>query len=260
MPWGDVGAAVTAMLLFPGGVAALVIGVGAEALAARVSPTRAEVSRASWFRAWRTSQVIWPAALALVAAAQVSAPLNPIPGVNRSLLVAGVALVAAGWSAWAAGGWGVRAGRVLLAVQAAWVVAVFVPAALAETVRPQALGAVQVPVELPSRLAAGALCLLCLPVLLGLAGAAPTPLRPARALLWMPFCGLFVSEFLPPGGQDLSGNLWFLGAVLIVTVVTIFLAEAARRLRAGEDWRGARLLAALTVLTALIAGLTSILR
>ena len=159
------------------------------------------------------------------------------------------ALVSAWWLTWA---WGWGRGdldpRLPLVAQACWLVALLAPALVSQTLRPQVLGAVVLPAQLALKVVAGTLFLLCLPVLLQLLPqAAPqgTPgtvlLSPsgeqagfaaARALLWMPQCGLFASVFFP-GAEDALGLLRFLAVTLAAAGAAIGLALVVTRWRPG---------------------------
>jgi hypothetical protein len=246
---GDVALHFLALLVYPGAVLTLVVGVAAESAVALVLERGAGVPaavRSTLVGLRRAASGALPpllavALLAVLAAAQLAAPLNPVSPIERSLLVAAVALAAAAWLAWSRD-WTTAGARAALLVQLCWLVALLAPALVSETLRPQALGAIVVPAELPLKIAAGLLALLSLPALLrvapgaGPAGAAERPdlVRAARLLLWLPFCGLFTSLFFPAGGDDAGGVLRFLAITVGVAGVTIVLAllsgRALRRL------------------------------
>lgn len=240
-------AGVGSLILFPGGLAAAVAGLGAESLAAwALGGGRPGVAARSVLSALRLGVPRPPVAagaaalLAMLAATQVAVPFNPLPPADRNAVVAAIALLAATWLAWAAG-WGrerTRPGLALL-VQAGWLLAVLLPAVQPENLRPQVLGAIAVPGLLPLKLACAGLNLGCLPALLQLLpetapqGIPTERLRRrredaaftgVRALLWLPACGLFVSLFVPPAGADPLGVVRFAAVAALAALVTIGLA------------------------------------
>jgi hypothetical protein len=102
--------------------------------------------------------------------------------------------------------------------------------------------------QLPLKLVAAVLYLLCLPVLLRLvAEAAPAGtsgsgeedsrrLRQAsfagvRVLLWLPLCGLFASVFLPPGGDDAVALVGSAAATVGAAAAAILATAALARWR-----------------------------
>ncbi len=261
MSWLDLATHTAALLLYPGLLVTALAGLPAEALAAWALADR----RRGWGRAARrvaTSLRPTPghpaalpplaataALLVLVAATQLAAPLSPVPGSERNLLPAVVALAGAAWLTWA---WGwERPGcdpGLLLMVQGCWLVSVLGPVIALENLRPQVLGTIVVPALLPLKLACAVLYLLCLPVLLHLAAeAAPqglpghaSPAGPSleqagftavRVLLWLPYCGLFASVFLPPG-DDLAGLARFAGGTVLAALAAVGLGVLLRRSRA----------------------------
>jgi hypothetical protein len=140
-------------------------------------------------------------------------------------------------------------------VQVCWLLALLTPALASQTLRPQALAAVIVPSALPLKVAAGLLALLCLPALLRLTPAGRDAGIPhARLPLWLPLCGLLVSLFLPPAGDDVGGLLYFLAATLATAAAAIGLALLARRTAIYP-----RLLAPLALIVLVIAAVTSAL-
>jgi hypothetical protein len=253
MPWGDIGLHSAALVAFPGAVTLLLAGAMAEWGAAwALVPERGGVVPAgrSLLRAVTPSvrplglppMATAAALMTLLAATQVSIPLSPVPTGERNLMVATIALASAGWAAWA-WGWNRRDlnPRLVLSVQAVWLVAVFAPAVVPENLRPEALGAVMIASLLPVKIACAVLYLLCLPVLMQLLPeAAPQGLPAAagrrepgleaagfelvRVLLWLPYCGLFASLFFPPFGDDAVGLLRFLGVAAGGAAVAIFIA------------------------------------
>lgn len=228
-----------ALLLYPGGLLVLAVGLMAEAAAglalagaglrdALTAPLRRLAGVATRASVLRLAAPL----LAVLAAAQLAAPLNPVSPVERNLLVAAIALAAAAWLGWARA-WAAAGARLTLLAQVCWLVALLAPAMLSETLRPQALGAVVVPAALPLKVAAALLFLACLPALLRLPasgdGGPDEEAAVIRPLLWLPLCGLFVSLVLPPGADDLGGIARFVAATLVVAGITIWLAALTAR-------------------------------
>jgi hypothetical protein len=109
------------------------------------------------------------------------------------------------------------------------------------------LGAQVFPQLLPLKIACAVLYLGCLPVLIQLlpeaapqgSPGAPGRTSPSaeaagfavvRALLWVPYCGLFASLFFPPSPDDLLGLARFVALTLGTAAVTVALAgNLARR-------------------------------
>src|SRR6202022_3039045 len=100
-----------------------------------------------------------------------------------------------------------------------WLVALLAPAVVAQSLRPRVLGAVLLVSQLPLKILAAALFLVCLPVLLHLlpeaapegvpgsgeaagegAGKGPegTGFAGVRMLLWVALCGLLGAAFVRP--------------------------------------------------------------
>ena len=159
--------------------------------------------------------VCWPLSrlVAVLAAVQLAAPFNEVPGVERSVVLAAVGLAFTVWAELALITSSSRAPGLLLVVQLCWLLAVLGPAVQPESLRPQVLGNVLVPGLLPVKVACGFLYFLCLPALLRLWPLAPpadrrTRLRfdAARALIWFPYCGLFTTLFVPPRGRRGRGS------------------------------------------------------
>lgn len=181
--------------------------------------------------------------LALVAAAQLAAPYNPVPAADRNLVTAAFALIGAGWLIWT---WGWRSEelepRLLLAIQLCWLVALLVPAVVPQTFKPQTLGNTSFSPHLPVKVACGLLYLLCLPALLhllpesapqgvpggsarrGPGGLEATGFAALRLLLWLPYCGLFASLFFPPGGEDPLDLLKFIGLTAASAAIAVAIA------------------------------------
>jgi len=249
MPWGDVLDNAIGLLVYPGAVAALLLGAIAE-----IGATWALVPERGGLRpAARSVLAVLPgsaargfptfsllaALLALVACLQMAAPFNPVPAGDRNLLIAAFALIAAAWLTWT---WGWSRGeldpRLVLTVQACWLVALLVPAVVPQNFHPQALGNSAFPSAVPTRAACLFLYLMCLPALLNLIPeAAPqgVPGGPGRRLpgieaagfgllrivLWLPYCGLFASLFFAPSSDDVLGIIRFLVIVLGCAMVSV---------------------------------------
>lgn len=280
-------AELVSMLAFPGALSMLAIGLGAELVAARALSAgpgfKAPAALRASLRPGAGSRALPPLAgagalLAMLAVTQVAVPLNPLPAPDRNLVVAMVALAACSWLTWT---WGWQRGqtdaRLLLLVQFGWLVALLAPAAVPQNLRPQVLGAVLVPALLPLKLASALLYLLCLPPLLqllpesapqGLPGASdPEPIglekagfRVLRILLWLPYCGLFASLYLPPPGDDAAGMVRFVLSTFAAAAVAIFLATALRRrFRGGAATVYLRAVGPFALFTVGVALMTSLL-
>ena len=76
----------------------------------------------------------------------------------------------------------------------------------------------------------------------------------ARLPLWLPVCGLLVSLFLPPSGDDPVGLLRFVAATLATAAAAIGLALATRRSSLYP-----RVLAPIALAVVAIAAVTSVL-
>ena len=237
MPWDDLRAHLVALLLYPGLLTMCLLGVAAEVGAAwALVPERggAASAAAATLRALRPARALPPlavaaAGLAMAAATQLAAPFNPVPPAERNALLAVAALLGASWLTWS-WGWGRRgaAPGVVLAVHMCWLLAVLLPAVQPGNLRPQALGAVVLGPLVPLKIACALLYLGCLPALMMLLpetapqgppgsvvrGRVPeeTGFTIVRALLWMPYCGLFTALFFPTT-DDVLG----LGRFLLVT-------------------------------------------
>ena len=228
MSWQqELGLHALALLAYPGIVAALLVGAGAESVAAWVLvPERGGLAPAAG-RVLRTLRQVFtgPGApllsllamlLALVAGVQTGVPFNPVPSQDRDLVTAGVALAGASWLVWSWGwGEGELDTRLMLRVQLCWLVALLVPAIVPQTFHPGTLGVRQLPTHLQVKVAAALLYLSCLPALLQLIPEAapqgvpggPQPRRldrdqagmsALRIFLWLPYCALFATLFFPP--------------------------------------------------------------
>jgi hypothetical protein len=253
MPWAEIEQHALGIVLYPGLLAGAAVGLLLEIASAwalvpgrggllpaarRVLSMLRPPGRAGGFPLYSASAAL----LALVAAAQLAAPYNPVPATDRNLLVAGIALVAAGWLLWT---WGWTrdelAPGLMLAVQLCWLVALLVPAVEPQTLKPQTLANIQLNPDLPVKVACALLYLLCLPALLHLipesapqgvpggAGRRPgtvesTGFSALRLLLWLPYCGLFASIFFPAGGDDPVSLLRYLGLVAGTAAIAVAVA------------------------------------
>jgi len=253
MPWAEIGQHGIGLLLYPGLLACVALGLLLEVASAwwmvpdrggLVPAARRVVARlrTSWehggFPALSAGSVL----LALVAALQLAVPYNPVPASDRNLLVAAIALAGSGWLLWT---WGWNRGeldpRLMLVVQLCWLVALLVPAVEPQTLKPQTLGNILLSPGLPVKVASALLYLLCLPGLLHLipesapqgvpggAGRRPPGLEGSgfsalRLFLWLPYCGLFVSLFFPVGGDDPVDLLRYLGLVAGTAAIGIAIA------------------------------------
>jgi hypothetical protein len=115
----------------------------------------------------------------------------------------------------------------LIVIQVCWLLAALGPAVQPESLRPQVLGNVLVPGLLPVKIACAFLYVLCLPALLRLwPFAVPGERRgrrrlDGRVLIWLPYCGLFTTLFLPPYTDDLLGVVRFFGITFLVAAIAI---------------------------------------
>jgi len=216
----------------------------------------------------RPSPVVATTALcAVVAAVQVAAPLNPLPGDERSVVLAAVALAFTAWALLALTVEFVAEPGLLLLIQFCWLLAALGPAVQTESMRPQALGSVLVPALLPAKVACAFLYLLCLPALLRLWPiTAPSERRgkrrldAGRILTWFPYCGLFTTLFITPSSDDLIGLVRFFGLVFLVAALVIAIGLLLQR-RGALIARGlyARAVGPYAVLVLVIVVVTSIL-
>lgn len=273
-----------ALFVYPGALVAAVLGMAAEVGAAYafvperslVVAAQSELAALRPRRRGAPALAAAAALLALVAAVELAAPFSPVPRPERNALVAAAALVGAGWLTWG-WGWGRRdlEPSLLLGVQAAWLLAVLLPAVVPETVSPDVLGAQVFPELLPLKIACAALYLACLPPLLQLLpegapqGAPGQPGRAAldveeagfgivRVLLWVPYCGLFASLFFPPSSDDPLGLLRFLALTLGAATITVALAgNLARRPPGATQALYRRLALPFAAFTVLVAMLTA---
>jgi hypothetical protein len=245
-----------ALVVYPG--AALVLGVGliAEGFARRVlaSPRLVWASPLHVVTAVSTPAVAVAVLLAVLAATQLSIPFNPVSSAEQSVLVAVVSLIAAGWVV-AAQGAAPRRPELTVLGHAAWLIALLGPAIAAGTLRPAALAAIAVPIQLPVKAAATILALLCLPTILQLVPQTRTRAPAVACLaLWLPCCGLFASAFLPQTPGDVAGLAIFAGETAAAAAVTLLLALLVRYSRLERlYWPALAVLAAVTVVLAGVA-------
>jgi hypothetical protein len=223
-----------ALLLYPGLAAMLVFGGLAELAWMRAGRQGAPLPDLP--RRRPSAAVGTVLVCAVLATAQMAAPFNPVPGEERSVVVAAVALVFTAWAELALTVEFVAEPGLLLVVQACWLVAVLGPAVQPESLRPQVLGNVLVPALLPVKISCAFLYLLCLPALLRLwPFAAPGERRgrrrldAGRVLTWLPYCGLFTTLFVTPSADDLFGVLRFLGITFVVAAIVIAVGLLVRR-------------------------------
>jgi hypothetical protein len=257
VPWDDLRAYLVALFVYPGLVTMAGLGLAAEMGAAwALVPERggAASAAAATLRARRPARALPPLAiaaalLAMAAATQLAAPFNPVPPAQRNALLAAVALLGTSWLTWS-WGWGRRgtSPEIVLAVQACWLLAMLLPAIAPGNLRPQALGAVVLGPLVPLKIACGVLYVGCLPALLMLLPeAAPqgppgsvvrgrvpeeTGFTIVRALLWVPYCGLFTSLFFP-SSDDALGVVRFLLVTAGAAALGIALAANLARRPAG---------------------------
>ena len=221
-----------ALLLYPGLAATVAFGLVAELAwlrASRRGPETLELPRR------RPSPVIATVLVcSVLAAVQLAAPFNPVPGEERSVVLAATALAFTTWAELALTVEFVAEPGLLIVVQVCWMLAVLGPAVQPESLRPQVLGNVMVPGLLPAKAACALLYVLCLPALLRLWPlAAPgerrgKPRLDGRVLTWFPYCGLFTTLFLPPSSDDLLGVLRFFGVTFVVAAIVIGAAWLVR--------------------------------
>lgn len=232
--------------MYPGALLALVVGLVGEMATGAASgqgPARSVLSEL--LRRLRRPLRMAPMSLvagllAILAATQLAVPFSPVSPSERNLVVAAVALAAAGWLglrvAWDRPG----CVRLVLAGQVCWLVALLAPALLTQSLRPQVLGAVMVPIQLPLKAGAALLYLLCLPALLGLVWRPASDggdedgggVGSARLFYWLPVCGLFTSLYFPPASADPVGLVLFAGVTLGAVAAAVGLgALLARRMR-----------------------------
>jgi hypothetical protein len=215
-----------ALVLYPGLLTMAVFGVAAEVVWTRAA--KGEWILPSSVRELRSPVVATVALFAVLAAVQLAAPFNPVPSVERNVIVAAMVLAFTVWAELALSLEFVPAPGLLLVIQFCWLLAVLGPAVEPESLRPQVLGNVLVSSLLPVKVASGFLYLLCLPALLRLWPLTPPGDRRARprfdatrALCWFPYCGLFTTLFFPPSADDVLGLLRFFGITLAIAALGI---------------------------------------
>lgn len=225
-----------ALAIYPGLLVVAAFGGIAEAVWVRLT----HGVWPQWPRRRPTALVSTVGLCAILAAAQLAAPFNPMPADERSVVVAAAALAFTVWAGLALTIESVAEPGLLLFVQVCWLLAVLGPAVQPESLRPQALGNVLVPALLPLKVAGGFLYLLCLPALLRLLPFAPEPERRtsprldlARALCWFPYCGLFTTLFFPPSGDDALGLLRFFAISALVAGMVLGAGAVVRRRGSG---------------------------
>lgn len=230
----SIGSHAAALLLYPGLATMVAFGLPVELVWMRVIARewdRPELPRK------RPSPVVGTVAIAaVVASVQVAAPLNPVPGDERSIVLAAVGLAFTAWAELALTVELVAEPGLLLLVQACWLLAVFGPAVQPESLRPQVLGNMLVPALLPAKIAAAFLYLLCLPALLRLWPLLPPGERRGkrrldvgRILTWFPYCALFTTLFITPPTDDVAGVVRFFGLALLVAGGLIVSGAILRR-------------------------------
>jgi hypothetical protein len=185
----------------------------------------------------RPTPVVATVALcAVLAAVQLAAPLNPVAGDQRNVVLAAVALAFTAWAELALTVEFVAEPGLLLVVQVFWLVAVLGPAVQPESLRPQVLGNVLVPGLLPAKVACAFLYLMCTPALLRLWPLGPTGERRgrprldlARMLSWFPYAGLFTTLFFTPSSDDAAGLLRFFAITLLISGALVALGLLMQR-------------------------------
>ena len=252
-----------ALVVYPGLLTIVLFGFAVE-----VAWTR--VTQGAWIfpSRQRPSPVVASVALfAIVAAVQVAAPFNPVPSVERNVIVAAIVLAFTVWAELALTSEYVPAPGLLLVIQFCWLLAVLGPAVEPESLRPQVLGNVLVSSLLPVKVASGFLYLLCMPALLRLWPLTPPSERRSqprldtvRALCWLPYSGLFTTLFFPPSADDALGVLRFFGITLAVAALCI-VAGALMIRRGAEAARGlyGRAIAPYAALVLVVVVITSFL-
>lgn len=231
---GAIGSHAVALLLYPGLLAMVAFGAIVELAWMRISARDWE-----WpvLPRRRPTPVVATVTLcSVLAAVQLAAPLNPVPGAERSIVLAAVGLAFTAWAELALTVEFVAEPGLLLIVQACWLLAVLGPAVQPESLRPQVLGNVLVPGLLPVKIACAFLYLLCLPALLRLWPFAPPGERrgrrrldAGRVLTWFSYCGLFTTLFVTPSTEDALGLLRFFAFDFLVAAVVIAVGLLLRR-------------------------------
>lgn len=231
-----------ALLVYPGLIVMVVFGGLVEVLWTRLS---AQVWDWSAVRRRRPSPAQGAVALcAVLAAVQLAAPFNLVPGDERSVVLVASALAFTTWADLALTGEFVAEPGLVLVIQLCWLLAVLGPAVQPESLRPQVLGNLLVPALLPVKIACAFLYLLCLPALLRLWPLAPAGERRGkqrldarRILTWFPYCGLFTTLFFTPSGDDVSGISRFFAITLAVAALAMIAGIVVQR-RGAQVARG----------------------
>lgn len=238
-----IGAHAVALLLYPGLAAMVAFGTAAELVWTRLS-AQGERDVPELPRRLPSPVVGTVALCAVLAAVQMAAPLNPVPGDERSVVLAAVGLGFTAWVELAITVEFVAEPGLLLLVQACWLLAVLGPAVQPESLRPQVLGNVLVPALLPVKIACAFLYLLCLPALLRVWPVAPSGERRGRRrldggriLTWLPYCGLFTTLFVTPSSEDAIGVARFF-AISVAVAAFVMVAGWLLRKRGEAIARG----------------------
>jgi hypothetical protein len=230
-----------ALLLYPGVATMAAFGLLAELAWIRASRPRWEQPE---LPRRRPSPVVATVLVgAVLAAVQLAAPFNPMPGEERSVVLAAVALAFTAWAELALTVEFVAEPGLLIVIQVCWLLAALGPAVQPESLRPQVLGNVLVPGLLPAKIACAFLYLLCLPALLRswpLAAAGERRGRrrlDGRVLTWLPYCGLFTTLFAPPSADDFLGWLRFFGITFLIAALAIAMGLLVQRAGAARTRR-----------------------
>jgi len=210
---GEVAAAAVALLVYPGLLAVLAVGLIADWAGGHPGPDLRRLLRRP------PLAVLAAALLGALAAAQSGAPFNALTTVDRNVLVAVVAILAAaglgfdqGWS---------RRAPMLMAGLAAVVTALLLPAVLTQDMHTDVLGGLALG---PLKAAAAVLYLVGASRVVEAAGDA------VRRWLWLPLGALFASVFGPAASDDAVGLAVFFGTTLVALAIILAMAAAARRL------------------------------
>ena len=222
-----------ALLLYPGLAAMLAFGLLVELAWRRLSGGRWDPPELP--RRRPTPAVATVLLCSVLASVQMAAPFNPMPGDERSVVLATIGLAFTAWAVLALTVEFVAEPGLLIVIQVCWLLAALGPAVQPESLRPQVLGNVLVPALLPVKIACAFLYVLCMPALLRLWPlAAPgerrgRPRLDGRVLTWLPYCGLFTTLFIPPSPDDVAGVLRFFGITFAVAAVAIAMGLLVHR-------------------------------
>lgn len=222
------------LVVYPGLITAILVGYPAEITWAAISS-----GRWSWpeIRRRRPTPVLATVVVcSILADVQLAVPFNPVPSDERSVVVAAIALAFTAWAELALTVEHVAEPRLLLIVQACWLLAVLGPAVQPQSLQPQVLGNVLVPALLPLKAASAVLYLACLPALLRVWPFLPSGdrraeprLDAARGLCWLPYCGLFTTLYFPPAADDPVGWLRFFGITAAVAIGVLLIGAFMHR-------------------------------